>query len=148
MAPKHHPTPLSGGDRKALTKELARARAVTTILATRSAEKRAAGEALIREADDLLCQSWNERMWADGGPVDPSPSIDQAINAGYPWLEIKCSRCKTPRAVDLAALPHVATTLVHDLARRLRCVKCAGANKRPAAELLQLWQRCPIGDGS
>ncbi|MDH6688981.1 hypothetical protein AB7M49_000864 [Bradyrhizobium elkanii] len=28
-------------------------------------------------------------------------SIDQAINAGYPWLEIKCSRCKTPRAVDL-----------------------------------------------
>ncbi|MEY9248234.1 hypothetical protein ABIF27_008946 [Bradyrhizobium elkanii] len=85
MAPKHHPTPLSGGDRKALTKELRRARAVTTILATRSAEKRAAGEALIREADDLLCQSWNEKMWADGGPVDPSPAIDQAINAGYPW---------------------------------------------------------------
>ncbi len=86
--PKH----LSGGDRKALTKELARARAVTTILITRSAEKRAAGEALIREADDLLCQSWNERMWADGGPVDPSPSIDLALNAGYPWLEIKCAR--------------------------------------------------------
>ncbi|SDF31993.1 hypothetical protein SAMN05216337_105130 [Bradyrhizobium brasilense] len=148
MAPKHHRTPLSGGDRKALTKELGCARAVTTILAARAAEKRAAGEALIREADDLLCQSWNEKMWADGGPVDPSPSIDQAINAGYPWLEIKCSRCKAPRAVDLAALPHVATTFVHDLARRLRCVKCAGANKRPAAELLQLWQRCPIGDGS
>nr|WP_245284939.1 hypothetical protein [Bradyrhizobium sp. th.b2] len=107
MAPKQHPTPLSGGDRKALTKELARARAVTSILATRSAEKRAAGEALIREADDLLCQSWNEKMWADGGPIDPSPSVDQAINAGHPWLEIKCSRCKTPRAVDLAALRQV-----------------------------------------
>jgi hypothetical protein len=26
MAPKHHPTPLSGGDRKALKKELGRAR--------------------------------------------------------------------------------------------------------------------------
>ncbi|MHC2672600.1 hypothetical protein ACVI1J_004763 [Bradyrhizobium diazoefficiens] len=26
MAPKHHPTPLSGGDRKALAKELGRAR--------------------------------------------------------------------------------------------------------------------------
>jgi hypothetical protein len=28
MAPKHHPTPLSGGDRKALNKELGKARAV------------------------------------------------------------------------------------------------------------------------
>ncbi|UGY23072.1 hypothetical protein HU675_0034715 [Bradyrhizobium septentrionale] len=139
--PKHHPMPLSGGDRKALTKELARARALTTILATRSAEKRDAGEALIREADDLLCQSWNERMGADGGPIDPSPSIDQAINAGYPWLEIRCARCKTPRAVDLAALRHVATTMVHDLAGRLRCVKCASAGKRPPAQLLQLAPR-------
>jgi hypothetical protein len=31
---------------------------------------------MIREADnDLLCQSWNERMWADGEPVDPSPTV-------------------------------------------------------------------------
>ncbi|MBR0868948.1 hypothetical protein JQ633_01150 [Bradyrhizobium tropiciagri] len=146
MAPKHHPTPLSGGDRKALKKELSRARAVTTILAQRAAEKRAAGEALIREADNLSCQSWNERMWSDGGPVDPSPSIDQAINGGYSWLEIRCSRCKTPRAVDLAALPHVATTCIHDLVGRLRCEECRKAGKRPAAELLQLWQRCPVGD--
>jgi hypothetical protein len=62
MAPKHHPTPLSGGDRKALAKELTRVRAMTRILAERANEKRAAGEALIRNADDLLCQSWNERM--------------------------------------------------------------------------------------
>ncbi|MBR1206937.1 MULTISPECIES: hypothetical protein [unclassified Bradyrhizobium] len=143
MAPKHHPTPLSGGDRKALTKELARARAVTTILAARAAEKRAAGEALIREADDLACQSWNERMWADGGPVDPSPSIERAINAGFTWLEIRCSRCKTPRAVDLAVLPRVATTCIHDLCGRLRCEKCRKAGKRPPAELLQLAQRGP-----
>lgn len=55
MAPKHHPTPLSGGDRKALTKELGRARTMTTILAGQSAEARAKGEALIRQADKLLC---------------------------------------------------------------------------------------------
>jgi hypothetical protein len=143
MAPKYHPTPLSGGDRKALKKELARARAMTSILAERSAEERAAGEALIREADDLACQSWNERMWADGGPVDPSPSIDQALNGGHPWLEIRCSRCKTPRAVDLVALPHVATTCVHDLASRLRCEKCRKVGKRPKAELLQLARNRP-----
>ncbi len=22
-------------------------------------------------------------MWSDGGPIDPSPTIDQAINGGY-----------------------------------------------------------------
>ena len=141
MAPKYHPTPLSGGDRKALAKELTKARTMTRILADRANEKRAAGEALIREADDLACQSWNERMWADGGPIDPSPTIDQAINGGYAWLEIACSRCKTPRDVDLCALPHVSSTCVHDLAGRLRCSKCTRAGRRPPATLRQLAQR-------
>jgi hypothetical protein len=67
MAPKYHPTPLSGGDRKALSKELTRSRAMTGILAGQSEEKRRAGEALIRAADSLSCQSWNEKMWSDGG---------------------------------------------------------------------------------
>jgi hypothetical protein len=31
MAPKYHPTPLSGGDRKALKKELVKSRAMTHI---------------------------------------------------------------------------------------------------------------------
>ncbi|MCG2665741.1 zinc-ribbon domain-containing protein [Bradyrhizobium sp. GCM10023182] len=141
MAPRYHPTPLSGGDRKALAKELGRARAMTTILATQSAEARAKGEALIREADKLLAESWNERMWANGGPIDPSPTVDQAINGGYAWLEIECSRCKTKREVDLAALRHPPTTAVHDLASRLRCSKCTKAGRRPAATLLQLTPR-------
>lgn len=44
MAPKYHPTPLSGGDRKALAKELGKARAMANILATRSEEMRAKGK--------------------------------------------------------------------------------------------------------
>jgi hypothetical protein len=83
MAPKHHPTPLSGGDRKALSKELVKSRAMAGILAERSQEKRRVGEALIREADNLACQSWNEKMWSDGGPAQPSPTIGQAINGGF-----------------------------------------------------------------
>jgi hypothetical protein len=89
-----------------------------------------------KQADNLACRSWNERMWSDGGPIDPSPTIDQAINGGFPWLEIKCSRCLTPRDVDLAALPHVPTTCVHDLAGRLVCQKCA---RRPESDH---WQHC------
>jgi hypothetical protein len=38
MAPKHHPTPLSGGDRTALAKELTKARAMTGILGARANE--------------------------------------------------------------------------------------------------------------
>jgi hypothetical protein len=148
MAPKHHPTPLSGGDRKALGKELGKARAMTTILAAKSAEARDQGEALIRAADKLLCESWNERMWANGEPIDPSPTMDQAIHGGFPWLEIQCSRCKTPSNVDLAAMKHPPTTFVHDLASRLRCRKCAKAGRRPAATLLQLaWQPRHLGPG-
>ncbi len=67
--------------------------------------------------------------------------MDQAINGGYPWLEIECSRCRTKRDVDLVALRHPPTTLVHDLASRLRCSKCAKAGRRPPAMLLQLAPR-------
>src|ERR1700744_662105 len=141
MAPKDHEMPLSGGDRKAFAKEIAKSRAMAHIFAERSAEKRREGEALIRKADNLLCQSWNEKCWSDGGPIDPSPTVDQAINGGYPWLEIACSRCKAKRDVDLAALRHVMTTRVHDLATRLVCQKCKGVGKRPAATLLQLMPR-------
>jgi hypothetical protein len=115
------------------------------ILAAQSTEMRAKGIALIQQADRLLCESWNERMWSDGEPIDPSPTIDQAINGGFPWLEIQCSRCKTPNDVDLAALKHPPTTFVHDLASRLRCRKCARAGRRPAATLLQLAFRARYG---
>jgi hypothetical protein len=97
MAPKYHPT-------KALAKELGKARAMANILAAQSAEMRAKGEAMIQQADKLLCESWNERMWSDGEPIDPSPTIVQAVNGGFPWLEIRCARCKTPSDVDLAAM--------------------------------------------
>jgi hypothetical protein len=50
MAPKHHATPLSGGDRKALNKELGKARAMANIPVSQSLEMRAKGEALIHAA--------------------------------------------------------------------------------------------------
>jgi hypothetical protein len=102
---------------------------------------RAKGQAMIQQADKLLCESWNERMWSDGEPIDPSPTIDQAVNGRFPWLEIRCARCKMPSDVDLAGDEAPADHLVHDLASRLRSRKCAKAGRRPSATLLQLaWQ--------
>ena len=46
---------------------------------------------MIQQGDKLFCESWNERMWGDGEPIDPSPTIDQAVNGGFPWLEIQCA---------------------------------------------------------
>jgi hypothetical protein len=70
MAPKHHPTPLSGGDRKALQKELGKARAMTTILAEQSAEVRAKAETLLQQADRLLCASTaGFPGWRSGAPA-------------------------------------------------------------------------------
>jgi phage FluMu protein Com len=141
MAPKYHPTPLSGGDRKALAKELGKARAMANILASQWAEMRAKRESMIQQADKLLCESWNVRMWSDGVPIDPSPTIGQAVNGGFRWLEIRCARCKTPSDVDLASMKHPPSTFVHDLASRLRCRKCTKAGRRPAATVLQLARR-------
>jgi hypothetical protein len=47
---------MSGGDRKALSKELRKARGVTLMLARQSEDLRARGEAMIREADKLSCE--------------------------------------------------------------------------------------------
>jgi hypothetical protein len=50
------PTPLSGGDREALKKELAR-RAMTTVLAREAGQLRTNSNSLFRQADKLLCES-------------------------------------------------------------------------------------------
>jgi hypothetical protein len=101
MAPKHHPTPLSGGDRKALNKELGKARAMTNILARQSAEMRTKAETMLQQADRLLCESWNERMWADGEPIDPSPTSTRPSTAAIRgW-----------RSAALVARPRATLTL-------------------------------------
>ena len=81
-------------------------------------------------------------MWSDGEAIDPSPTIDQAINgrfsvAGDPVRQVQDAERRRPRG-DGSTHP---TTFVHDLASRLRCRKCAKTGRRPAATLLQLgWQ--------
>jgi hypothetical protein len=66
-------------------RRLGKARAMTKILASQSVEMRAKGDALIQQADKLLSESWNERMWSDGEPIDPSPTIDPSTAAFHGW---------------------------------------------------------------
>ena len=114
MAPKHHPTPLSGGDRKALQKELGNA--------AQSAEMRAKAETLLQQADRLLCESWNARMWSDGEPIDPSPAIDQGRQRRLPLARNPVLQDAERRRP--AGMKRPPTTFVHDLASRLRWQRC------------------------
>ena len=39
-----------------------------------------------READKLACEAWTKRMLAFQGPAQPSPTLGDALNAGYLYL--------------------------------------------------------------
>jgi hypothetical protein len=41
-------------------------------------------------ADRLACEAWNQRMLGFKGPAQPSPSLGDALNAGYLYLEVRC----------------------------------------------------------
>ena len=69
----------------------------------------------------------NEKMWSDGGPAQPSPTIGQAINGGFPGLlEAKCNRCDRVSLVALRALKHRLDTPVWKLKAALYCEPCSG----------------------
>jgi hypothetical protein len=117
-----HPHPVRRGSARA-------ARVALTLGQWRALMRGCPRDITTRRCPAATAKPSRKHMWSDGGPIDPSPTIDQAINGGFPWLEIECSRCKTPRDVDLCALRHVPTTCVHDLVGRL--IARTPASSRP-----------------
>jgi hypothetical protein len=49
-----------------------------------------------KQADRLTVEAWNKRMLAFQGPL-PSPTLGDALNAGYGYLEVRCLGCDTTR---------------------------------------------------
>ena len=54
-----------------------------------------------KEADRLACEAWNKRMLGFSGPAQPSPTLGDALNAGYLYLEVRCLGCDTHQTVAL-----------------------------------------------
>jgi len=50
-------------------------------------------------ADRLAVKAWNDRMLGYQGPAQPSPTIGDALNAGYGYLEVRCLGCDTHQTV-------------------------------------------------
>ena len=54
-----------------------------------------------KAADRLAVEAWNKRMLGFQGPAQPSPTLGDAINAGFGYLEVRCLGCNTHQTVAL-----------------------------------------------
>jgi hypothetical protein len=59
------------------------------------------------------------------GRAQPSPTLGDAINAGFGYLEVKCLGCNTHQTVALDIVRRPKTTPVHELERYMRCRQCS-----------------------
>jgi hypothetical protein len=75
-----------------------------------------------KEADKLACEAWNARMLGFRGPAQPSPTLGEALNAGYVYLEV---RCDTHQTVALDVVRRPKATSIHELERYMRCRDCS-----------------------
>lgn len=75
-------------------------------------------------ADHLACEAWNQRMLGYRGPAQPSPTLGDALNGGYLYLEVRCLGCDTHQTVALNIIRRPKTTPIHELERYMRCKDC------------------------
>jgi hypothetical protein len=88
----------------------------------RAAAERAADAR--READRLAVEAWNKRMLGFKGPAQPSPTLGDALNAGYRYLEVRYLGCDTHQTVALDIVRRAKTTPIHELERYSTAPNC------------------------
>jgi hypothetical protein len=64
-------------------------------------------------------------MLAFQGPAKLSPTLGDALNAGYAHLEVKCLGCSTHQTVTLDAIRRRKTTPIHELEHYMRRKLCS-----------------------
>src|ERR1700744_206059 len=84
-----------------------------------------------KEAGRLACEAWNQRMLGFQGPAQPSPTLGDALNAGYRYLEVRCFGCDTNQAVALDIVRRPKSTPIHELERYMRCKDCSQVRRYP-----------------
>jgi hypothetical protein len=65
------------------------------------------------------------------GPAQPSPTLGDALNAGYGYLEVRCLGCNTHQTVVLDIVRRPKRTPVHELERYMRCKDCSEVRRYP-----------------
>ena len=64
-------------------------------------------------------------MLAFKGPAQPSPTLGDALNAGYTYLEVRCLGCDTHQTVALDIVRRSKATPIHELERYMRFKDCS-----------------------
>ena len=93
-----------------------------------------------REPDRLACEAWNQRMLGYKGPAQPSPTLGDALNAGFIYLEVRCLGCDTHQTVALDIVRRPKSTPVHELERYMRCKDCSQVRGYPTSAAF--WSHC------
>jgi hypothetical protein len=60
-----------------------------------------------------------------GGSVRAAAALGDALNAGYPCLEVRCLGCDTNQTIALDIVRRPKTTPIHELERYMRCRDCS-----------------------
>jgi hypothetical protein len=94
----------------------------------KAAEERATDPQITADAERLVAV-WNERQ-VKRMPMLFSPTIGAAVAAGYWFLWVRCSACRTINAIDLRTLDRHHDAAVTGLIPALSCRSC-----RPNAPL-------------
>ena len=64
-------------------------------------------------------------------PAQPSPTLGDALNAGYLYLEVRCLGCDTHQTVALDIVRRPKSTPIHELERYMRCRDCSQVRGHP-----------------
>jgi hypothetical protein len=93
-----------------------------------------------QNADKLACEAWNMRMLGYKGPAQPSPTLGDALNAGYRYLEVKCLGCDTHQtvALDIVRRPKTTRSMNWNATCAARTARRSGAMLTSGA----IWSRC------
>src|SRR4029077_10141232 len=89
-----------------------------------------------READRLARRYWNIGPDQGVARIQPSPSIDIALNGGCAFLRVKCSACHTMGFVDLREVKRPPTTSIWKLEGMLACDRCRIDGRRAPRAVL------------
>jgi len=65
------------------------------------------------------------RMLGFQGPAQPAPTLGDALNAGFGYLEVKCLGCNTHQTIALDIVRRPKATPVHELECYMRCRQCS-----------------------
>jgi hypothetical protein len=84
-----------------------------------------------KDADQLACEAWNQRMLGYKGPAQPSPALGDALNARYLYLEVRCLGCDTHQTIALDIVRRPKATPIHELERYMRCRDCSQIRRYP-----------------